>query len=266
MAASHKEMKIVSIGAGNLATNLCVALHKSHHDILQVFSRKSTSAECLACRIGASPVTDMELIATDADIYIVSVTDSALADVARRLVDHLEAGNQGGALPLIVHTAGSIAMDVIPAARRGVVYPMQTFSKQRLVDFSQIPIFIEANYADDLEMLRLFATSLSSHVQVLSSTDRRYLHLAAVFCSNFTNHCYALADKILSQHNVPFSAMLPLIDEVAAKVHSMPPHEAQTGPARRHDANVMNEHIELLTNDKRLQNIYKIMSESIADD
>lgn len=259
-------MKIVSIGAGNLATNLCVALHKARHDILQVFSRTHASAESLACRIGASPVTDVARLTTDADIYIVSVSDSIMPDMARHLVEHLNAGKQGERLPLIVHTAGSIAMDVIPADRRGVLYPMQTFSKQRIVDFSQIPIFIEANHADDLEMLRAVATALSQSVQTLSSADRRYLHLAAVFCSNFSNHCYTLADKILSRHNVPFSAMLPLIDEVAAKVHSMSPHDAQTGPARRHDANVMNAHIELLDDDKRLQDIYKIMSESIADD
>ena len=259
-------MKTVSIGAGNLATNLCMALHKAGHTITQVFSRTSASAESLACMIGASPVIDIDHLAADADIYIISVSDSILPDVAHRLVVHLGDCKQGGTLPLIVHTAGSIAMDVIPADRCGVFYPMQTFSKQRIVDFAQIPIFIEANHADDLAMLRVIASSMSQNVQVLSSDDRRYLHLAAVFCSNFTNHCYAMADKILSQHNVLFSAMLPLIDEVAAKVHAMSPHDAQTGPARRHDANVMNAHIELLDDDKQLQNIYKIMSESIADD
>ena len=115
-------------------------------------------------------------------------------------------------------------------------------------------------------LARSLARSLSRHVFRLDSEGRRRLHLAAVFASNFVNHCYALSDELLRAHDIPFRVMLPLIDEVAAKVHSMPPHEAQTGPARRHDANVMNEHIELLANDKRLQNIYKIMSESIADD
>ena len=154
-------------------------------------------------------------------------------------------------------------MDVIPLTRRGVFYPMQTFSRQRIVDFSDIPIFIEASTEADTTFLLDFARTINNKVYRLSSADRIYLHLAAVYCSNFVNHCYALSEEILRQHGLPFSVMLPLVDEVAAKVHQVSPHEAQTGPAIRHDYNVIRHHLSLLEDQPRLQEIYAIMSKSI---
>ena len=143
---------------------------------------------------------------------------------------------------------------------------MQTFSRQRIVDFREIPIFIEASSEEDTSLLTDFASSINNKVYRLSSTDRRYLHLAAVFCSNFVNHCYAMSEDILRQHGIPFSVMLPLVDEVAAKVHQVSPHDAQTGPAIRHDENVIRHHLSLLNDQPRLQQIYSLMSESIQED
>ena len=247
-------MKVALVGAGNLATNLAVALQEAGHTIVQVFSRTRQSAELLAERVGTSAITDLHQLASDADLYIVSISDSALSTL------------DFSAFPpqaLVVHTAGSIPMDVIPLSRRGVFYPMQTFSRQRIVDFSDIPIFVEASSEDDTTFLFDFARTINNKVYRLSSADRIYLHLAAVYCSNFVNHCYALSEEILRQHGLPFSVMLPLVDEVAAKVHQVSPQEAQTGPAIRHDYNVIRHHLSLLEDQPRLQEIYEIMSESI---
>lgn len=247
-------MKVVLVGAGNLATNLAVALQQSGHTILQVFSRTRLSAEQLADRVGVPAVTALNQLSREADIYIISITDSALSSF-----DYTVFPTHS----LVVHTAGSIPMDVIPLEHRGVFYPMQTFSRQRIVDFSKIPIFIEAASEDDTQLLTDFALTINNKVYRLSSADRVYLHLAAVYCSNFVNHCYAMSEEILRQHDIPFSVMLPLVDEVAAKVHHVSPRDAQTGPAIRHDENVIRHHLSLLENNPRLQEIYAIMSESI---
>ncbi len=252
-------MRVAFVGAGNLATSMAVALHEAGHAIVQVYSRTEESSSALASRVGATAISNFADLADDADIYIISVSDSALEDVAEQAV-------RGREDSLFVHTAGSIPMDVIPAGRRGVVYPMQSFSKQRLVDFSSIPVFIEAANADDLLLLKQLALSISGSVSELSSADRLYLHLAAVFCSNFVNHCYALSEEILNKHGIPFSAMYPLLDEVAKKVHTVSPKDAQTGPASRHDWNVVNKHLMMLADNPRLQSIYQLMSKSIADD
>lgn len=252
-------MRVTFVGAGNLATNLAVALHEAGHVVSQVFSRTGESAGALASMVGADALTSMADLDSDSDIYIISVSDKALEDVAAQAV-------KGREDVLFVHTAGSMPMDVIPARRRGVIYPMQSFSRQRLVDFFTIPVFIEASEGDDLVLLGNLARSVSGSVTELSSADRVYLHLAAVFCCNFTNHCYALGEEILKRHGVSFSAMFPLIDEVAKKVHTVSPKDAQTGPASRHDWNVVNKHLSMLADSPGLQAVYQLMSKSIADD
>ena len=162
-------------------------------------------------------------------------------------------------------TAGSMPMDTFTCPRRGVFYPMQTFSKQRIVDFSHIPLFIEASQEEDLQLLHSLADTITNSVYEMSSEDRKYLHVAAVFCCNFANHCSALSAKILEKHDIPFSVMLPLIDETTRKIHMIPPKDAQTGPAMRYDENVMNRHIAILQEEgeERMAEIYRLLSESI---
>lgn len=252
-------MKIVLIGAGNLATHLGKALHAAGHDMVQVFSRTMQSAETLASLLDAEPLTDMAQVCDDADVYIFSVKDSALEQLVSRLC--------GGEKKVFLHTAGSMPMSVFQgkALHYGVLYPMQTFSKQREVDFSIIPCFIEANDEFALKQIEGLAGQISHRVYQLSSEDRKYLHLSAVFACNFANHCYAASQKLLQQHGIPFDVMLPLIDETAAKVHGMTPKEAQTGPAVRYDENVIGKQIQLLENQPYFQKIYDCMSKSIHE-
>lgn len=252
-------MKIVLIGAGNLATHLGKALHAAGHDMIQVFSRTMQSAEALASLLDAEPLTDMAQVRDDADVYIFSVKDSALEQLISQLC--------GGEKKVFLHTAGSMPMSVFrgKALHYGVLYPMQTFSKQREVDFSIIPCFIEANDEFALKQIEGLAGQISHRVFQLSSEDRKYLHLSAVFACNFANHCYAASQELLQQHGIPFDVMLPLIDETAAKVHGMTPKEAQTGPAVRYDENVIGKQIQLLENQPYFQKIYDCMSKSIHE-
>ncbi len=252
-------MKIVLIGAGNLATNIGVALAGAGHDLLQVYSKTEQSAEKLAAMLHCPWTTELKEVSDGADVYILAVKDGALADVAQQLAaEHEER--------FLVHTAGSMPMETLPTNRRGVLYPMQTFSKERIVDFKHIPCFVEAANEKDGELLHELAKTLSESVYEANSEARKFLHLSAVFCCNFANHCYALAEKLLQEHGgLPFEVMLPLIDETAKKVHELSPRKAQTGPAVRWDTNVMEKHMQLLKDNPQLQEIYRLLSESVRE-
>ena len=229
-------MEIALIGRGRVATHMGKALLKAGHEVVSVNSR--TLAE----------------LPQDADVYIIAVKDSALQEVISKVTK----GREG---QLFLHTAGSMPLSVFEgyADNAGVLYPMQTFSMDREVDFREIPLFIEG--ADP--RIRAVAESLSDHVYELSTADRKYLHLAAVFACNFANHCYTLAADVLAKKGLPFDVMLPLVDETARKVHELHPTEAQTGPAVRGDQNVMRAQAALL--DGKAKEIYELLSQSIQE-
>lgn len=250
---------IVLIGAGNLATNLGVALQQKGYDIRQIYSRTQDSAQMLGKRLSVGYTTDLSDVCRDADLYIVALKDSAL----KELIPEITSIRKDA---LYVHTAGSMPMNVWKgyASRYGVFYPMQTFSKLRLTDFGNIPLFLEAGNEADLKILHEVAENLSLSVHELSSEQRRYLHLAAVFACNFTNHLYALTAELLAEHDISFQVMLPLIDETVAKVHQLAPRDAQTGPAVRYDVNVIEKHMELLASHPEMQELYRLLSESIC--
>lgn len=271
-------MKIVLIGAGNLATQLGKALHAAGHDMVQVFSRTMQSAETLASLLDAEPLTDIAQVRDDADVYIFSVKDSALVQLVAQLCRHeadglgedgavnaLRKAKKGEHERVFLHTAGSMPMSVFKgmAQHYGVLYPMQTFSKQREVDFSIIPCFVEANDEFAQKQIEGMAREISGRVYQLSSEDRKYLHLSAVFACNFANHCYAISQELLEEHGIPFDVMLPLINETAAKVHEMKPKNAQTGPAVRYDENVIDKQSKLLENHPHFKKVYDSMSKSI---
>ena len=258
MKRSIEDTSIAFIGAGNLATNLAVALYKKGFRIVQIYSRTEESAGKLAQAVEASCTTDLNEVVTDAQLYVVSLKDDAFLELLPRMV-----GGRGQGL--WVHTAGSISMNVWQgqAERFGVFYPMQTFTKARLVDFREIPVFVESNSEADTRFLKDIAAALSGCVYECTSEERQSLHLAAVFACNFTNHMYALASRLLAKYNLPFEAMLPLIDETARKVHAMNPQAAQTGPAVRYDRQVIDKHLAMLSDEPEMRQIYRLLSESI---
>lgn len=250
-------MKIVFIGAGRLATHLAKELYRNSYNILQVYSRTVESASLLASRIGAAATNKTQDISPDADLYIFSVKDSVLGELISRIPS-----NKG----LWIHTAGSIPVDIFSkyTNRYGVLYPFQTFSKERDIEFRKIPVFIEANNNEDLKLLQHVGQNISERVYPLSSEKRKYIHLTGVFACNFVNHMYAVSEDILKKEDIPFDILLPLIDETASKVHSLSPADAQTGPAVRYDENVINKHLALL-DDPKLKSIYTLISESIYE-
>jgi predicted short-subunit dehydrogenase-like oxidoreductase (DUF2520 family) len=202
----------------------------------------------------------LEELPQDADVYIIAVKDSALQEVIRQLTKRLTA-DTGQGETLLLHTAGSMPLSVFDgySGNGGVLYPMQTFSMDREVDFKEIPLFIEGKDA----RIRQLAESISNHVYELSTADRKYLHLAAVFACNFANHCYTLAADVLEKKGLPFDVMLPLVDETARKVHELHPKDAQTGPAVRGDQNVMQAQAALLEGPTK--EIYELLSQSIQE-
>ena len=258
MKRSIEDTSVVFIGAGNLATNLAKALYYKGFRIVQVYSRTEESARTLAQAVEAAYTTDLASVAADAQLYIVALKDAAFV----RMLPEIVAGKENA---LWVHTAGSIPMNVWAGRveRYGVFYPMQTFSRQRMADFRQIPVFVESNSAEDARFLKDIAFALSGKVYEATSEQRKSLHLAAVFACNFTNHMYTLAAGLLEKYGLPFEVMLPLIDETARKVHELEPRLAQTGPAVRYDGNVIGEHLQMLVGEPQMQELYKLISESI---
>lgn len=247
--------KIVLIGAGNVNTQLGQALIQNGFTISQIYNRSASSAQVLSEKLQVPFVTSEEQILKDADIYIISVKDDALLSVISKL-DHLEG--------LCVHTAGSVPMDIFKGKikRFGVFYPLQTFSKDRDISFSGIPVFIEAANKQDIEFLQEIALRLSGKVNVLSSEKRKYLHLAAVFACNFANHMYTLGSQVLEEQGLSWDFLLPLIEETAAKVKTIHPSKAQTGPAVRYDQTIIKKHMAMLTDDNK-RKIYRLVSDSI---
>ena len=251
-------MKVTLIGAGNLATQLGKSLKKAGVIISQVYSRTEDSARTLAELLEAEWLTDIKALRDEADIYIFSVKDSVLCELISEVCK--SRGDK-----LFLHTAGSMPMSCFEgkALHYGVFYPMQTFSKTKDVDFERIPVFIEGNSIETEDVIRSLANKLTQRVIRLSSADRKYLHLAAVWACNFTNYCYTVASDILGEHGIPFDVMLPLINETTEKIQKISPKEAQTGPAVREDRNVMSKQLELMNGKEDLQELYKMLSKGI---
>ncbi|MBR2266551.1 MAG: DUF2520 domain-containing protein [Paludibacteraceae bacterium] len=230
-------MRIIIIGQGNVACNLHAA-----------FVRNNVSVEMV------SSYTGLDTIAQNADAYIYAVTDTALEHVINQVHTPQRA--------LHIHTSGTIPITVFGSDKPhcGILYPFQTLSKAHIIeDFTTVPVFIEARGIDDVSALYTLALTLTPHIYEASQADREKLHVAGVFANNFSNLMYTIAKDILSDTHIPFSALLPIIDETAAKIHSLAPKDAQTGPAIRNDQAVMAHHLEILKRPE-YREAYKLLS------
>lgn len=264
-------MKIVFLGSGNVATHLSQALnHSMSDDVVQVFSPTVENAKSLAELLSCGYCTDINDVDVNADIYICSVKDSAQRQVWLALKKHFNESDVNLADKIVVHTAGALAMDgedglynVFPNC--GVVYPVQSFSKQRSVDLSHTPFLIEATIPSTLEKLRRLVATVSDRCYDATTRQRNALHPAAVFASNFANHMYAIAHRLMEKNGLPFEILIPLIQETAQKVTEVTPVAAQTGPAVRGDEGVMSKQEKGLKengNETELE-IYRLVSQNI---
>lgn len=264
-------MKIVFLGSGNVATHLSQALNHSMSDeVVQVYSPTAENAKTLAELMPCGYCTDINEVDVNADIYICSVKDSAQRQVWLALKKHFNESDVNLAEKIVVHTAGALAMDgedglssVFPNC--GVVYPVQSFSKQRSVDLSHTPFLIEATIPSTLEKLRRLVATVSDRCYDATTRQRNALHPAAVFASNFANHMYAIAHRLMEKNGLPFEILIPLIQETAQKVTEVTPVAAQTGPAVRGDEAVMSKQEKGLKengNETELE-IYRLVSKNI---
>lgn len=269
MGETAPQPMVVLLGAGKVATHLAPALLDAGYRITQIYSRTTEAARTLAEPLNVPYTDKFNAIDTNAEIYIACVSDEALPTVARALCSTINRQQRkANSHPLFLHTAGSIAMDVwreAGAKRYGILYPLQTFSKERKVNMSEVSLFVEASDEAALHATELLALNLSSKVYRADSALRAQLHIAAVFACNFTNAMYAIAHELLERDGIPFEVLLPLIDETAAKVHMLTPKEAQTGPAVRGDHAVMKRHTNALANTPALQELYQQISNLIAN-
>ncbi|NBU81293.1 MAG: DUF2520 domain-containing protein [Flavobacteriaceae bacterium] len=190
------------------------------------------------------------------DLSIIAVTDDAIAAVSKELPFE----NQ-----FVVHTSGSVSIDAIDDKnRQGVFYPLQTFSKSKEIDFETIPICLETKYNSDFHKLEIVAKSISNTVYKINSEQRKALHLAAVFVSNFVNYLYQIGNDICIENDLSFDILKPLIQETANKILTLTPFEAQTGPAKRKDTQTIKAHLNFLI-DENQKDIYKMLTKSIID-
>ena len=252
-------MRISFMGAGRVAHHLAHVLSQ-HHQIVQIYSRTLATAQTLATQVKATATMNIEELNPEIDLVIIAVSDQAIASVISNV--HQQLPNV-----LIVHTSGSTDIEVLAQihARAGVFYPLQTFSLDREIKWSDTPIFVEAKSEDDLVLLEELAKQLSTRVYSYTSAQRLSLHLAAVFACNFSNYCYDMAKQIVDAQHVDFSLLYPLILETANKVLNNDPKQMQTGPAMRGDQNILKMHEQMLQKAQRedLKNIYQLMSQQI---
>ncbi len=255
MQMTSNPIRVSFVGSGNVATRLCYAFRDAGVEIFQLLSNSSSGKEL-------SEVLDMELITTPKELKPVDVVLLCIKDDAL-IPDYL---SQFPKNLLLCHSSGSVSMEVFENHKRAAVfYPLQTLSKTKEVEFENIPICLEAREKADLKLLTTLAKTISRDVRVVDSKERLQIHLAAVFVSNFANHLYKIAGDLLENSNIDFDILKPLIAETAAKVQMINPLQAQTGPALRHDEEVIKKHIDLLNPYPDYQKIYKLFSKSIAE-
>ena len=250
-------MRIVLFGTGNLATRLGLALQSKQAEIVQVFGRTESSCSHLAEMLGCGFTVSKQNITQDADLFLLAVTESAIPEV----LSSLKITNQ-----LIVHTSGSISLESLSSwsDNFGVFYPLQTLSAQKEVDFSTIPVCIEANTPENLQKLTDLANCISQTICVIDSVQRAQLHLAAVFVCNFVNHLYAIGEKLLQEQHLDFDLLQPLIRETAEKALQLSPGDVQTGPAVRGNLPIQQLHLQMLEQHPAWQMIYQQISQDIA--
>lgn len=247
-------VSIVIIGSGNVAQHLITAFLQSNEvELIQVFSRQKEKVLHL---LSSDKIVSEYSEIKEADVYLIAVSDNAIAEVSAKLPFENR---------LVVHTSGSMSMEILADKnRRGVFYPLQTFTKSKAVDFSVIPICLEAENENDFTSLITVAQSISSMVESISSEQRKALHVAAVFVCNFVNHLYQIGQEICEEHHLSFELLQPLILETAQKITKLSPKEAQTGPAKRNDSTTINAHLQLMT-DANQKEIYQLLTKSIID-
>ena len=244
-------ISVVILGSGNVALQLIRAFLKIDTiNLKQVYTRNQEDINTLKDSINTT--NDISLL-KQADVTIIAVSDDAISSISSHIKNSF-----------VVHTSGSVDMKSLNnIGRKGVFYPLQSFSKKKKVDFKNIPICLESETNEDLQKLEELVSLLQSKSYLLSSHQRKKIHVAAVFANNFSNHMYTIANEICEKYNIPFDILHPLIEETSNKIKNLTPEKAQTGPAKRNDAETIENHLNLLS--EKQQEIYLKITQSIQE-
>ncbi len=254
-------MNVSFIGSGNLAWHLAPALDNVGYVVKEVYSRNPKHAEALTERLYQAEVkASLDFSTSPSSIFIIATSDDVIEGIAQEIILPEDA--------FLIHTSGSQPLSVLQFAatlNTGVLYPLQTFTKNKKIDFKDIPLFIENNNEETGVILNALAKTISGKVKNIKSEERKALHVAAVFASNFSNHMITLSKQIMEDNGLNFDLLKPLISETMNKSLSAGPEQTQTGPAKRGDLEILDRHMEFLQEDENLSEIYKLMSQSIID-
>jgi len=250
-----RQYNISFIGAGNVAEALALAFYKEKQNIVSVISAGGKSAGALAAKTGSATQNDYKF--TDkTDIIIIAVNDTCIEQVAGMI--------DCGENTIVVHTAGSVHLNVLGRTdRAGVFYPLQTFTKGRIVNMKAVPFFIESTDEETLEVLKELALMIGNSAHQCVSERRKLLHMAAIFAGNFPNFLMTIGSDIVSRAGFNPGVLNPLIKEMAGKAVAMGPENAQTGPARRNDTGTIQDHLEILSYSAEYHDIYEQLSNMI---
>lgn len=243
---------IILLGSGNVATHLGIALKNSNYTIVQVYSKSIENAKILAKKLDAQFTNNLSKLKSS-DLIIVCINDDAILSVLSQIKN-----------TAIVHASGSIGLDVFKQkfTNYGVFYPLQTFNKEIDINISEIPFCIEGNSLEFEKQLIKIAKALSNNVVKMNSQQRKQLHIAAVFACNFSNHMYSIADDLLAKKNIDFKILLPLIRKTNANLENYRPKEVQTGPAKRKNIAIIQEHIATIK-ENEIKELYHKISDNI---
>jgi len=245
-------------GAGNISWHLAKALHSCGFRITGIWSKDYTNAVSLAASCEATPIPDISSLRDGADLIIIAVPDNAIAEVARKI------GQFEG---IIVHTAGSVHLDVFASSfnKYGVLYPLQTFSKEIALEMAEVPVFLEASDTETMQSIKEVALKLSQKIYETNSNQRLKLHVAAVFAGNYSNVLYTISNKILGDMHFPREVLHPLISATASKALKNDPLLMQTGPARRNDIITLDKHLAVLASYPEYAELYRLLANLIRE-
>ena len=250
------------IGSGNVASHLAPALDNAGFVIKEVYSRNARHAAALTEKLYQAEVkATLDFSTSDSSIFVIAVVDDAIQEIAREIILPDDA--------ILLHTSGSQPLNILgfsATARLGVLYPLQTFTQGRKIDFSTVPVFIESSDDETGALLGEMARAVSKNVHHIGSNERKALHIAAVLASNFTNYMLALSEDVMEVQKLDFKWLVPLITETISKSLALGPERAQTGPARRGDFRILDQHMEFLkAEDESTAEIYRLISQHIVD-
>ncbi|MEM7110387.1 MAG: Rossmann-like and DUF2520 domain-containing protein [Bacteroidota bacterium] len=254
--------RISLIGTGNVAWHLAPALENAGYGVFEVYGRTPKKVRNLVSRLYEAEVKkDLDFSTSKSDIFIISTSDDAVQEIAQEI--SLPAEDS-----ILVHTSGSLSAGVLSYSATehiGIFYPLQSFSKETQVTFSEIPICIEGESSLSSGVLSEVGRAISKRVVSINSEQRMALHLAAVFANNFVNHFMAVSNDILKENELDEDLLYPLVRETLSKAAKMGARAAQTGPAKRHDFQTLDRHLEYLKNNEELAEVYRIVSQHIVD-